>query len=552
MGVCRRVCLAAVLAVIGCLVWVAAAGAYSVGRANVDGAGVEPGLITVSNPSPSDLGYTVFGVAVDGGHIYWANLAAGTIERANLDGSGIEPNFITVPLIGWASSGPGSVAVNAGHIYWTTAGAPPGPFASTVSYIGRANLDGSGVEPRLITAGWVTGLAVDNAHLYWTDITAHAIGRAGLDGSAVAPKFIATGESVPAGVALDSTRIYWASQCACGPSAIGRANLDGSAIQQTFITGAVHPGALAVGGGYIFWAKRDPPLGVVPVQTADTISRANLDGSGIQNNLITLGWTYLGGIAVDGTHVYWTSAPRPTSRSGLTCSQVEFMAGGSSTCTATVTDPTPTPSTPTGTVTFTTDRAGSFSATSCTLSGSGSTASCQVRYTPTTSRTPEQPSILARYSGDSTHTASTAGTGITVWPPAPKLTNVSQSAKRWRRGSALPHYARTRPPVGTTFAFTLDQLAEVVFSFTHTVTGRSVGGKCLAQTNANRSKPRCQRTAIAATLRHFAHAGKNSLRFEGRINQRRWLAPGTYTLKITAIAYAHHAQPAILRFTILR
>ena len=354
----------------------------------------------------------------------------------------------------------------------------------------------------------------------------------------------------------------WTSECigGCSRSAIGRANLDGSGVQPTFITSAIFPAGVAVSAGYIFWTKRDPSGGLVPIETADTIGRANLDGSGVQPNLISLGWVYLGGIAVDGTHVYWTSAPRPTSASRLTCSPAEVLAGGWITCTATVTDISPTPSTPTGTVTFTTELAGTFSASSCTLSGSGITASCQVRFRPTSRLAPDQGLITARYGGDTTHTASTASITIGVRPPAPKITNLSQSARRWWEGNALPHYALlaparyavAKPPVGTVFRFTLDQLSEVVFSFTHTVTGRLVGGKCVAHTNANRSRPRCQRTAIAATLRHIAQLGKVSLHFEGRINQRRWLAPGSYTLKITAIAYAHRSKPATLRFTILR
>ena len=136
---------------------------------------------------------------------------------------------------------------------------------------------------------------------------------------------------------------------------------------------------------------------------------------------------------------------------------------------------------------------------------------------------------------------------------APQLTNVTQSAKRWREGNALPHYARVRLPVGTTFRLTLDQRAQVKFSFTQTVSGRGVGGKCVAVTKENRGKPHCQRTVVFATLRHRGNIGTNSLHFEGRINRHKWLAPGTYTLNATATATASGKQskPAFLRFTIL-
>src|SRR5690349_5928730 len=59
----------------------------TIGRANLDGTGVEDSFIQTGGEPRA--------VAVDGSHIYWANYAGGTIGRANLDGSGVEPNFIT-------------------------------------------------------------------------------------------------------------------------------------------------------------------------------------------------------------------------------------------------------------------------------------------------------------------------------------------------------------------------------------------------------------------------------------------------------------------------
>jgi alpha-tubulin suppressor-like RCC1 family protein len=134
---------------------------------------------------------------------------------------------------------------------------------------------------------------------------------------------------------------------------------------------------------------------------------------------------------------------------------------------------------------------------------------------------------------------------------APQLSNVTQSAKRWRLGNALPRYARATPPVGTTFRFTLGLRAQVKFDFTQTVAGRGVGGNCVPTTDKNSRKPHCQRTVVIATLRHQGKAGNNSLHLEGRINRHRWLAPGTYTLKITATANGNQSRPAFLRFTIL-
>ena len=65
--------------------------------------------------------------------------------------------------------------------------------------IGRANLDGSGVDQSFITGAQV-GVAVDSQHVYWTNSSSDAIGRANLDGSGVDQSFI-TGAQV--GVAVD-------------------------------------------------------------------------------------------------------------------------------------------------------------------------------------------------------------------------------------------------------------------------------------------------------------------------------------------------------------
>jgi sugar lactone lactonase YvrE len=76
-----------------------------------------------------------------------------------------------------------------GYVYWakTDPRLTENPWS-----IGRANPDGSGVDQSFISdPGYEAGgLAVDGAHVYWTQFTG-AINRANLDGTEVNQDFIA-------------------------------------------------------------------------------------------------------------------------------------------------------------------------------------------------------------------------------------------------------------------------------------------------------------------------------------------------------------------------
>lgn len=95
----------------------------------------------------------------------------------------------------------------------------------------------------------------------------------------------------------------------------------------------------------------------------------------------------------------------------LSCQQVKPVL---SECTATVTDTSPgTATAPTGTISFTSSGSGVFSATQCTLSGSGTSASCTVYYGTPAGAPMKGQTITATYGGDSTHQNSTGNTTLT-------------------------------------------------------------------------------------------------------------------------------------------
>jgi virginiamycin B lyase len=272
MGGRGRLAWVAAVAAVVCFGWAAQADAFvywangigqTIGRANLDGSGVDQTFITgASDPA---------GVAVDARHIYWANVATGTIGRANLDGSGVDQTFITGANPDWG------VAVDGQHIYWAQQG---------MGRIGRANLDGSGVNQSFIALPLPSWVAVDAQHLYLTREGVATIGRANLDGSGVDQSFI-TGADSPFGLAVDAQHVYWTNFS--GNGTIGRANLDGSGVDQSFITGAFNPWGVAVDGRHVYWTNR---LGI------GTIGRANLDGSDADQSFIA-GANNPVGVAVD-------------------------------------------------------------------------------------------------------------------------------------------------------------------------------------------------------------------------------------------------------------
>lgn len=141
----------------------------------------------------------------------------------------------------------GSSAANA-YIYWTNE-----------SGIGKAELDGSGIDEDFIAASsGIRGITTDDMYIYWSDSVAKTIGRAKLDGSGVEPTFMTNVEDVGP-IAVDGSYIYWGTD-----AEIGRApKASGSPQEPEFIKGDNCPRAatgLAAAEGWIFWTDSDNGL----------------------------------------------------------------------------------------------------------------------------------------------------------------------------------------------------------------------------------------------------------------------------------------------------
>lgn len=251
--------------------------------------------------------------------VYWTTQVNNTtvaIGKANSDGTGVDQSFIT------ATGGPTvrdldgeSIAIGGPYIYWGN-----GDFNANGSYdgsIGRANIDGSGVDDQFVTsASRVGGVAVSGAYIYWANYDGDSIGRAKLDGSNVNQNFI-TGADSPFGLVVTARAILWTN---IYTGTIGRADLDGTNVNQKFITGIGAAFGLAVEGQRLYW------------NGIDHIGRANLNGSDVTDRFVT-GLKTGRGLAADTQHIYWTDADKGTiGRADLDGGNVDptFIAGANS------------------------------------------------------------------------------------------------------------------------------------------------------------------------------------------------------------------------------
>jgi virginiamycin B lyase len=273
--------------------WGARPAATTIGRARLDGTGVEHSFVSGAGRRPC-------GVALDRKHIYWAELQGGkvgspdkggAIGRANRDGSAVNASFIPTPgpMRGLGDCG---VAIAGGHIYWASV---------DNGTIGRANLDGSGVDGQFIpglaitrstspisNGGGPCGIAVAGKYIYWINFvegaTPVAIGRANLNGTGVNKRFIPGHPANGCGIAVAGGYIYWTNDMFVKSRyAIGRANLDGTGVNHRFIRTAGIPCGVAAYQGHIYWGVWKGGY----AHPSTTIGRANLDGTGIDDQFIT-------------------------------------------------------------------------------------------------------------------------------------------------------------------------------------------------------------------------------------------------------------------------
>ena len=100
------------------------ANTHTIGFATGDAVIVDNNFVHVAGGFPN-------GVAVYGDFVYWTVPDANAIGRAGMNGTGVDQTFIT------GLQGVQGVAVNSAGIFWTN---------TDTGSIGRANLDGTGIN----------------------------------------------------------------------------------------------------------------------------------------------------------------------------------------------------------------------------------------------------------------------------------------------------------------------------------------------------------------------------------------------------------------------
>jgi hypothetical protein len=349
----------------------------TIGRANVDASGRLNALVgTASGPSA---------IMSDGRHIYWTNDVAGvrSIARAGIDGGAANPAFISGPA---TSSGVYGIATDGTYLYWTDGS----------EYVGRANLDGTGVAAHFIDMGFGTapfGIAASGGVLYVGEVG--QIARVPATGGASPTVLTTISGQVAMSLAVAGGYVYWSQNVLADPNpngAVGRVQLTGAGKDETYVSGIMYPTGIATDGNTLYWVDA----------TNQEIGRATIGSGGATSRqddfIVDTGGPEA--VALD-------SAIDPTHTS-VTCNPPSATVGALSACTAVVSDSAST-SAPAGSVVFATGGTTYFSGgNSCTLSPRiGGGASCTVA---AASSAAGVQSLTASYSGDPVHSAS-SGSG---------------------------------------------------------------------------------------------------------------------------------------------
>jgi predicted outer membrane repeat protein len=148
------------------------------------------------------------------------------------------------------------------------------------------------------------------------------------------------------------------------------------------------------------------------------------------------------------------------------------------------------------------------------------------------------------YGSDQTFTTNA---GPATAGPAPVLSGLTESARRWRVPALHGH---DRGKGGTSFSFKLSEAASVTLQFERLAAGHRSGHRCVAGKPA-RHGIKCTAEVPFASLHPATKTGANRVVFSGRIPGHRALPAGSWLLVASAANPGGQSPTRTLRFQVL-
>jgi hypothetical protein len=255
-----------------------------------------------------------YGVALDDAYVYVTVYGDKTVRRIPKAGGTATP-------IGSSTSLYWGIAVANGVVYWATQG-----------NVARVLVDGGSAGLPLGSGTQVTGVAIDDTTVYFSNYTGQGVYSTLLDGGAgaqwdtmsttfrvvvdathvyfgegntvrFAPKnvstatLLTTGTSFVDGIAVDATNVYFTDRTA---GIVYRADKTTPGAATIVTQGWNMPGGIVVDGAYLYFTE------YVSTSPGGRIVKVRADGAG-SPVIVAGGQIGPFTIAVDATHVYWAT-----------------------------------------------------------------------------------------------------------------------------------------------------------------------------------------------------------------------------------------------------
>jgi hypothetical protein len=209
-------------------------------------------------------------------------------------------------LVGNQGSGPGAIAVDATYVYWTLANA---------GLVRRALIDGTGTQDIWTGGAPLSGLATLGGRVYvasYGDGTIHA-----MDSSGANVGLIASSQIRPWSVAVAPSLLAWTNH-GDGTADSGAtlvAALDGGGAFAVARIGM--PTGLATDGVRVVWTDDETP-GAIYSTPADGGAPFPIASTPEADNALD--------VAMDATHVYWTTAWAAVQRAPIGGGTIDVLA----------------------------------------------------------------------------------------------------------------------------------------------------------------------------------------------------------------------------------